>query len=675
MQRIAALVRRVNPRHLLHRIKSFLKSPVFQKMQAVKALFGSENDTPEQKLKRMLLGKISLAFVALVLTIAMVFAMTAAWHTNVIQSTGLIFNVSEWGMDTSTDIQSEMTNAAPGERGALNVKVYNSSEGIIDVNLSISKVSLYNDLADMRKRLYFYIDDTVTRNEETVGRVYLNSQEQYTYTVLAKQNLLLGAQGNNAALIWEWVYDVLGYYFCGTVTADAAEVTEYLRPIVYDFDSATFKDGKLQTVDGSTTAAEFIKQLSKTDGFAGSVTTSKVTSDGRVYYPVSVDENGSGIWMYCCSLSEIEHENTVDTALGNATDQVKRQFRTSLNVVAEQKKLTVATVNTADDLRAALADDTHNMIVLADNIEINETINVAASGQKIVDLSEHTISTKLTGNMLTMSEGAAVTVMNGTIQGNSSHTGALISAVGSDVALSGLTITDVADAVWIADQNAKKTDTRMNITDCIIRCSDSGVFIKGNGAVTTSRTYLNIENTEIISTGYYGLVGNGSVSSNGNYGTDITVRNSTLKANYCGIYHPQRDSYLLVEDCTVEGMTPFVVKGGTVTIRNGAINATNDAEDADLMDDTPRFEGSGFSNIGAGVYVETGYDYPCSVTIDGTTRITSHHHDAVLLYEADNPRYSVKITGGDYSHDVSAFTAEGYSCTADSNGRYIVSKN
>ncbi len=265
-------------------------------------------------------------------------------------------------------------------------------------------------------------------------------------------------------------------------------------------------------------------------------------------------------------------------------------------------------------------------------------------------------------------------VMNGTVRGSSEHSGALISAVGSDVALSGLTVTDVMDAVWIADQTAKENDSRVTITDCVIRCHDSGVFIKGNGTVTEKRTYLHIENTEIYSDGNYGVVGNGAVLPAGNFGTDITIRNSKLDALYAGIYHPQPESYLLVENCTIKGLTPIVIKGGTATIHDTNVEAYNGAQ-FESMIEQPTLAKSGFSNTGAGLYVETGYDYICAVTVSGNTRITSHYNDAVLMYKEDNSRYSVSVTGGSYSHDVSAFTAEGYSCTGGDDGRYTVTEN
>ena len=394
---------------------------------------------------------------------------------------------------------------------------------------------------------------------------------------------------------------------------------------------------------------------------------------GKVYYPVSVDENGNGVWIYFCTLSEIEYESVVDTSLGNVDAEAKRQFNTNLHILAEQKKLNSVTVSSEEELRTALTDDTHNMVVLSSDIEIHEEIDITNGKQKIINLSENTITTNLTGTIMAMKEGSSLSMMNGTIVGNESHTGALITAEGSMVALSGITISDVGDAIWVADQTAKNTDTIMNITDCSISCSDSGVFIKGNGSVTNAYTYLNIENTDIVSTGDYGIVGNGSVLAAGNFGTNITVKNSSIKATYAGIYHPQKESKLLVESTKIEGITPFVVKGGIVTVIDSTVEAVK-IDNPESIIQLPKFEGNGFSDVGAALYVETGYDYPTTVTIGGESSFTSHHQNAVVVYELNNPKYKVEITGGSFSHDVSAFTAKDYSCT-EKDGRFVVSKN
>lgn len=627
--------------------------------------------TPEEKIKKGLIRKVALMAITLILVVAVIFAMTAAWYTNTVQTTGLIFEVSGWGLDGNVDIGNEFNNAAPGDSGTIPVQVYNSSEGIIDVNFKISKAGLYNDVADMRKRLYFYIDDTATINDEVTERVYVNSIENYSYTVLPKHNLSLDVQGNGAKLTWEWVYDVLGYYFYGTVTTStSAEISEYLRPIIYDFDKATFNNNKLQTVDGSTTAMSFITSLSQKDGFDGVVTSSLVSADGKIYYPVSVDGNGTGVWIYCCDYSEIEYENVIDTALGNTSDSKLRRFQTTLNVLAEQKTLTVATVDNKDDLVAALADDVHNMIVLSEDITLTENITLAKNSEKIIDLADKTLTGDSTGNAITAQQGSSVTIMNGTLKGNNSSSEVLITAIGSDVALSSVTVSDVANAIIIADEQANGQDSRVNLVDCKITTNNLGIRIKGNGPLTKTDTYLNIENSEIVSGGLYALFGNGNSGAKGNYGTNITIKNSLLEGTYAGIYHPQKESYLKIEKSTIKGITPLAIKGGTVDIIETKILASNAEGVAELIQE-PVLGKSGFSDTGAGIYVETGYNYGCSLNISGKTEITSYYSEAILLFETTNDNYKISVSGGSYSQDVSNFVANGYVCTKDGD-RYVV---
>lgn len=629
----------------------------------------NENNTPKDNLKRGLIYKGVLLGIALLLAVTTIFATTAAWYSNVVQTTGLIFEVSDWGLDGNVDIKNQLTNAAPGEKGEIPVEVFNSSDGIIDVSFNISKVSLYNDIADMRKRIYFYIDDAVKINNETTDRVYINSVEDYSYTVLSKQKLLLGKEGNGAALTWEWVYDVLGYYFYGTVKdSSSAEISEYLRPIEYDYDTATYKEGWLDTVDGTTTAMEFIQDITSKDGYEGVVTTEFIDGDGKVFYPVSVDDKGTGVWIYCCSLSEIEYENVVDTGLGNSTEEASKRFKTTLNVTADQKQLNVATADSENELKTILNDDVHDMVVLSNDIVLSDSINIPVSSPKIIDLAENTISSNVKGNLFTADEGSSLTILNGEIKNVESQIA--ITAVGSDVALSNLTITDFQRGVAISDHNTTNQDTRLNMTDCKISSSEAGVFIRGNGPGTNRNTFLNMENCEITSSGYYALVGNGSAVSNGNWGTNIIVKNCLLQAKYTGIYHPQKDSYLKVEDSIVKGLTPFVVKGGKIDIVSSEITASNE-EGTESMIQTPVLGKSGYSDTGAGLYVETGYDYECTVNISGDTEITSYYSEAILLFEDDNPNYSIAVSGGNYSHNVSEFLAKGYVCEEEGN-RYTV---
>ncbi len=619
-------------------------------------------------MKKALVQKIALAATAVVLAVVMVVAMTAAWFSNVIQATNLTFEVNNWGLNSTVQITDKLLKAAPGESGLLDLEVFNAADSIIEVQLAVGKNSLHNDMADMRKRLYFYVDDTVIRGDETVSRVYLNSQEVYSYTVLAKQTLFLGQLGNGAPLKWEWVYDVLGYYFYGTVNEAAAQVTEYLRPIEYDFDSATFTADKLTKV-GEQTAAQFLADLSKTDGYAGTVVRSVATEDGRVYYPVDVDQNGVGVWAYLCSLSEIEQENAVDTALGNATESAMRQFATTLNVVAQQKKLTVANVASADQLRAALTDESYNTVVLQQDIVLTEALTLPSDGEKVVDLGGHTLSTNLSGTVISATEGSALTLLNGTLQGSSGHSGSFIHAVGSDIAMSGVTIANVDRVLNIEDHKGSGGDTRVNIIDSAFHCTGIGVFIKGNGAASPADTYLSIENSQMICTGTYALVGSGNGPQGG---TAIRVVGSTLQAEYTAIYHPQAKGNMQVDTSILRGLTPLVVKGGNVTVNNTEITAT-EGDQAAAMIAAPKLEVSGFADTGAAVYVETGYNNPTTVTLSGNNTVTAHYQQAVLLFEDNNPNYTVEIMGGSYSHDVSEFVPQGYVCRP-ADGRYVVAK-
>lgn len=617
-------------------------------------------------LKRGVMYKGLLAAAALVLAVVMMFAMTAAWYKNVVQTSGLLFHVDQWGLDSSVNIQDELIDAAPGDSGTINLSVDNTSDGVIDVTFGISKGDLYNDIADMRKRLYFYIDDMAYRGGEHTPRVYLNSAETYSYTVLPSQNLVLGTNGNAAPLMWEWVFDVVGYYFYGTVTKESkAQVSEYLRPVEYTLDKATFRNGVLQTVDGTTTPAAFIEELSDNDGFAGIVTTTVTASDGRVYYPVSVDAEGQGVWIYLCNLGEIEYETMVDTNLGSAKADTDRQFETYLHVTAQQKQLTVAQVSTADQLAAALNDNINNMVQLTGNVVLTDTLTVFGTSEKILDLGGYTLSTNA-AQLVLVEEGASLSVMDGTLQGAGTASCYGVVVEGGDVAMGNVVITDTAQGVRISDDAAAYNDSRVTLTGCEIHSTTAGVLIKGNGPVTSADTCLVIEDSLIECNGYYALSGNGTVGAKGNYGTNILIRNSTLRAINSAIYHPQRDSTLTIEGSVLEGITPVAIKGGSVSITDTAITALSGDEYADDIAD-PGFANNGYTKTGAGVYVETNYNYPCSVTIGGDSTVTAVYAHALLQYESHNPLYTITVTGGKYSHDVSAFLADGYTCVKEGN--------
>ena len=626
-----------------------------------------DEDVTLFNVKKGSVHKSLLAGVALLLTLIMLFAITAAWYSNVIQTTGLIFDVSPWGLDSSVDIREYLTEAAPGTSGVIDLSVQNSSDSLVSVTLNVNKGDLYNEIADMRKRLYFYVDDMVYHNGEYADRVYMNSAESYSYTVLSRQQLVLGTNGNGAPLSWEWVYDVLGYYFYGTVDGTSnAQIREYLRPVVYDFDAATFKNGLLQTVDGSTTVAQYLAHISEYDGYEGTIHAAAAVTDasGKVYYPVTVDaETGEGVWVYCCNLNEIEYENAMDTRLGNTEPVDSRRFKTYLHVLAQQKQVAITQVSSAQQLSAALSDPQCDMVQLSANLALSDTITVGGFSEKILDMNGYTITAGAASAAIKVEEGATFTVMNGEMVGPGTSGAYGIMVEGGDVTMSEVVVRDMDQAVRISDFTASRNDSRVTITHCELHGTSTGILIRGNGPVSAADSCLVIEDSTIVG-GYYALTGNGTVDARGSYGTNIMIRNSTMRGDLSAIYHPQRDSKMTIEGSILEGQTAVAVKGGTIEIIDSTITAIA-LPGATI--EPPTLTNSGFAATGSAVYLETNYNYPSTVTIRGNSVLTTDNVGAqtVLLHEATNPLYKVTITGGRYDADVSAFVAEGYVCVQD----------
>ena len=188
-------------------------APKFLKINR-KVTAQNAKDTALSKAKKKIFWQAGLAGITVILTIIIVFAMTSAWYTNIVQSSGLVFETEAWGFEGTIQVNADPVVAGPGDDGVIHLEVSNDSENIIAVGAHISKAKMDKD---MQRRLYFYVDTQQVRNEETMSRVYLNSQEGYTYTLFGKSKLRLTKEAHNAAqLKWHWVYDVLGYYVYGT---------------------------------------------------------------------------------------------------------------------------------------------------------------------------------------------------------------------------------------------------------------------------------------------------------------------------------------------------------------------------------------------------------------------------------------------------------------------------
>ena len=357
------------------------------------------NDAPApqkaalQKVRRRVYARAALAVMTVLMTVVIIFGMTAAWYTNVVQTGGLIFQVEELGVNVNAVIGESNFTAKPGDSGIIPLTATNQGPELVDITVSANKTALD---VEMQKRLYFYVERQNTVNQEISQRTYLNDGSGYTYAVFSGEQLTLTElYHNNAQLKWCWVYDVLGYYVLGSAFGNTVNVQEYLRPIEYDYDSATFAaDGTLLTVDGKTTREAFLQQMSETDGFTGAIQMENALGG---YYPVEVDNKGYGVYVYLCSREEVEANTDYDTALGHAAmrgEAGNYEVKLTVNATPAERK-SIAVTNSAQMMQYLMdTSGQWNTIVLGNaGIELTQPITIPEGRRVTIDLNGQTLTT------------------------------------------------------------------------------------------------------------------------------------------------------------------------------------------------------------------------------------------------------------------------------------------
>ncbi len=608
-----------------------------------------------KKAKQNIYWQASLALLTIILTLVIIFTMSAAWYTNIVQASGLVIQVESWGFDGDIKVNATTINASPGDEGLIHLEAKSKSDSMSAVSVSAAKTRISDN--EMCKRLYMYVDVQQVRNGETVERVYLNSRDSYTYTVFGQGELTLTEQVHNGPqLKWQWVYDVLGYYVLGTWSEERKIVdeVEYLRPIEYNYDEATttFNDNmtmELKTVDGKTTVEEFLVEFSKTDGYKGEIDPNKRLGEGYYYYPVEVDENGYGVYAYMCTYAQIEAATAYDTQLAQeaaepAEGEQPKSYEMMLNISAQKSDENVMYTGTVEGLKTAIELNNGALVRLTDDIVIAESVALPAGTQLMLDLNGHTITSEVAGRTFDVANGSKLTLLNGEIKGTTGK-GYAVFAVGAEVVCSNMTIHNFVYGLCMADYRTGNTmDTRMRLVGCQVNGTSAAVYIAGNGDRSSMKSQLIIEGGTLTG-GTYALVGDGNLDS---YGTDIQVLGSTLSGGATAIYHPQMDSTLTIADhSTLSGHTGMAIKGGSVAIYDSTVSGSGTREE-------PALVGSGFSDTGDAVYVETGYGYNISVEIHGTSKLTSENGYSLQVFKADAPHVNVTVYGGTFEEEVPA---------------------
>lgn len=578
------------------------------------------------------------ALAALATLGVLLYSLTTAWYTNVAETTELVFETESWGFEGQVKALDTGLLLAPGQSACAALSVTNDGEQINQITVTVDKSAMPEEL---QKRIYFYVPAAAKQDDQAADRVYLSTYGAYSYRVMPKSTLLLTADSAaDAPVRCEWVYDVLGYYVYGTLDTkgqlitgrEDVEAPVYIRPVEYDYDKAIFQDDKLLTV-GEVKVDDFVQALLAADGYKDAGKT-KVGD----YYAVnttgtSVTEQ-TGLWLYLCTQPEIKAATVLDTRIGtyrylleqkdeqgNAIPLTEEQeykdvaalldgAKATIQIAGQNLRTSIADVTEVKSLTAALKQG--ESVRLAGDMTLEEAVTIPADKDVIIDLNGKQLTTAVVGQpVLESAPGSSITVLNGTIDGGSRDTA--VQLVGSSAAFSGVTI---QGRLLIEDNNKSNEDGTVSVvrlSNCTLKTvgdEQVGVHVFGNGAASSSRTVLLVEDCTIEST-FAGILGNGSDDC---YGTDIQVLNSTVKGKYAGIYQPQRGSRLLVQNSTVEGMTGIAVKGGTVTIRSCIVNGT--AEKGFLpTEDQVKASRNGWLDTGAGVYVEANYDWADEITL------------------------------------------------------------
>ena len=616
----------------------------------------NDHDLSEyNRVKKVVRRQALLAIGTLVLVVVLLFAMTSAWYTNVSKASALTFRTEAWGFDTDNIIVADTEIlCAPGKSGVIPLRIDNSDSGDgVTLYVTISKAPMGDE--ELRRRIYFYADTSMRINDENVSRVYLGSTDEnlFSYDVLPGCELIMSDEYyNDIPIKWEWVYDSEGYYFRGTVTGSSVLRDEYLRPIEYDLDKATFDlygaepSGRLLTVNG-VSVDDFLAELSQTDGYEGVIDPAHPVVNGSSYYfPVAVDANGTGVWAYLSNYGEIERDIEYDTSFSEEA----REIVASLNISAVNIPSRTEMVSTGEQLWNALRSEDVEVVELTSDVELSSPISVINGADAMIDLNGFSVT--YTGSESLYSafvarNGAKLTVINGDLIGNGNGSGreGVVSSIafetiGGDVTLSNVNVTGFDSAVYVSDYVGTGEDSIVKIYHCDLDTINPTVFFMGNGEASEAPSRLIIQDSRINSRDYAGISGQGSTNR---WGTDIVILDSEISGHYAAYFQPQQKSNTLICRSELSGITGMALKGGTVRIVDSSVTGTGPHVNAAST-------GNGWTDTGDGVYVEAAYNWNVTVSIDGTSEIVSRNSYAVEMVGKDGAgKGKVVINNGRYT--------------------------
>lgn len=607
-----------------------------------------------------LVKQLCMACLAIAVTVILIAAMTVAWYNNVIHTEDLVFETGAWDFDFEgfLSIGSKHESVNPGDSGVVYFELKNSSAEAINVEVTVTK-NTDGASDEMKKRMYFYIDRAQLINGEYVEGIYVNDSESYAYKLRPASDLVLTEEyQSDAYLKWEWVYDLLGYYVKGTMSGESFEAIDYMRPVEYDLNAATFsEEGELLTVDGTTTKEAYISKLLRTDGIQGNAVPEPVNG----YYPIAVDETtNTGIWLYLYNEEEIARAAAWDTAIADsAADGKPLSFEPKLLLTGQQVADATVLANNEKEIEEVIANSGVDCITLSGDIALTQGLSISDERKLTIDLDGNTLTIPDDAS-IALTEGSALTLLNGTIQGSAKAPA--VKSTGAEVTLVGVKMTGAKRAVEITDDVGTGVDSYVKLTDCELQTSDVSVRILGNGTKSKTRTRVQIVRTTLDS-GYAAVVTSGNAPA---AGVDIDILDSSLTGKWAAIYQTSTDTICAIRGSMLTGYTALVQKAGEVTVENCHIIGTG-------AKGNPAFSNSGWTDTGDGIYIETNYNADIKLTVRGDeTLVESTYGYAFQVYEEQATNVDVNLIGGRYDSDISRFVKSGYLAVIQEDGTYKV---
>lgn len=336
-----------------------------------------------------------------------------------------------------------------------------------------------------------------------------------------------------------------------------------------------------------------------------------------------------------------------------------------------------------EDAAAAAGQD--ETVKLLSDVELENTLAVESGKDFILDLNGKTIttagahSTMLVEGILKIEDNSAE--KTGSIN-SAEYTGTAVSVQnGGNLTLGeGRLVSEKGTAVYVTGNlnpegsaDTEAVASTFNMEGGQVHSREYGIGIGGRGAV------LNVSGGTVEAEDNAVIGGNGTNSSSAYYGgTEINITGGTLNGNIvsegyiaCGIYHPQAGELnISAGTINVNSGVGILMRGGQLNMTGGTVIASGTVSgkvgDSNIVQNC-----YGILVDGNSAY----YDYEnCTAEISGGAVVKAADGVEALMNVPAEDQGKIRVTGGTFSSDVTAYCADGFESVMNGSGDYAVQK-